>query len=280
MDKRAPKKDVLIVIVDYFKADKVITNVLRALEQKTSASVRVVIIDNSCCNSNFEKLRLLESYGVTLIKNSTNVGYSRACNQGANTFNSDFVFLVNPDIAWQQENTIERIIKEFEVAKDIGILGVKQVNEDGTIPQTVRRFPQLATLIARRTFLGKIRWFKNKVRYYEHQHFNYDESADVDWIQSSFVAIKTELWRKINGLDERFFIFMADPDVCFRIRKEGFRVRYLSDVFVGADGKRCSEGRNFSIFTNRVIRYHLTDALRYHFKYRGERVEHRYKADD
>ena len=73
---------------------------------------------------------------------------------------------------------------------------------------------------------------------------------------------------------------MADPDVCFRIRKEGFRVRYLSDVFVGADGKRCSEGRNFSIFTNKVIRYHLTDALRYHFKYKGERDKYLYKVDN
>ena len=155
-------KDILIVIVDYFKADKVITNVLGALEQKTSANVRIVVIDNSCCKSNFEKLRRLESYGVTLIKNSTNTGYSRACNQGARTFNSDFVFLVNPDIAWKQENTIERIIKEFGAAKDVGLLGVKQINEDGTIPQTVRRFPQLAALIARRTFLGRVRWFKSK----------------------------------------------------------------------------------------------------------------------
>lgn len=266
------RKNALLVIVDFFKADQVVKNVLGALKQRTNGRLDIVVIDNSCCDINFEKLKVLKLHGVKVIKNQSNIGYTKACNQGARLVESDFIFLINPDIVWYQDDTLEQIFNEFETDNHVGILGVKQINEDGSIPQIVRSFPNLLTLISRRTFLGKIKYFKKRVREYENFTFNYEVTSDVDWLQSSFIAIRSDLWNKLNGLDERFHIFMSDPDICFRAKKEGFKVRYYADVYVGADGRRCSEGRNFSIFTNKVLIHHLFDAIRYQLKHRKEKV--------
>lgn len=263
--KNHPK--VSIIIVDFFKAARVIDNVKSALEQCVSAEIDIVIIDNSCCEENFNKLKVVESVQVKLIKSEKNLGYVEACNQGVSYSRSDFIFLVNPDIVWLEKDTISNILNEFDKDTQIGIIGTKQKNDDGTVPNTVRRFPNLIAQVARRTFLQRIPWFKKQVENYEIGDFNYSKSEEVEWLQSSFMAIREEVWIKTKGLDKRFFLFMADPDICYQAWENGYKVKYIAEVCVGADGKRCSEGGFLSVFESQAIRFHVIDAVHYTAKY-------------
>lgn len=273
--------EVSIIIVDYFKAERVLKNIEGILSQHCDFDIEIIVVDNSCDKSNRQILeKLPKERQISLIYNKTNVGYISACNQAAKLCTGKYIILVNPDIIWESDNILSKLISKFSEEVDIGIIGTRQKNDDGTIPDTVRRFPDLIAQISRRTFLRKIPLLKNRVEHYEVNDFDYHISADVDWLQSSFMAIRQELWAAVGGLDPAYYLFMADPDICYKAWQNGYRVYYDSDIVVGADGKRCSAGGILSILTNKVVRYHLRDAINYQLKYlfkpanpRGTRVK-------
>ncbi len=257
-----------VVIVDYFKAQRVIENVDKVLSQQGDFDIEVIIIDNSVDEENQKVLSKYRDHdNVTLIFNPQNVGYTQASNQGACLCHGDYLFFVNPDIDWKSPTILSEIVAIYERDREIGIVGTRQLNDDGSVPDTVRRFPNLYSQIIRRTFLRHLPLLKNMAEYYEHVDFDYGTTADVDWLQSSFMAISREAWEKVQGFDSRYFIFMADPDICYKCWEVGYKVHYESDVVVGADGLRCSAGGFIDIFTNKVLRFHIRDAFAYYFKY-------------
>ena len=257
---------VSIVIVDYYKGMKVLENVKGALSQKGEFNLRVVVYDNSCDNGNYETYKSLSYYdNVEFIKSDKNIGYTAACNLVANSLDDEYIFLVNPDISWPNDNIIENILFRFLKDESIGIIGTKQINEDGSIPNTVRSFPTLLSQVSRRTFLSKI--FKKCVSDYEVSGFDYTKSSYVDWLQSSFVAIRRTVWGKVNGLDSRYFLFMSDPDICYKTWKSGYKVFYDSSITINADGKRCSDGGFFRFFKSKALRVHVLDSLKYYKNY-------------
>ncbi|PHS73131.1 MAG: glycosyl transferase family 2 [Cycloclasticus sp.] len=264
----AELETISIIIVDFFKAGRVVDNVKGALSQKGAFELEVIVIDNSCDKDNRNKLQnLVELSDVTVIFNDANVGYVEACNQGFDLGSGEYIFLVNPDIVWKSNDIISDIISTFNEAKDIGVIGVRQENDDGSTPEIVRRFPNIVAQISRRTFLRRLPWFESRTAEYEVVDFDYSISTDVDWVQSSFMCVKRNVWLDVNGLDSRFFLFMADPDICYQTWLKGYRVFYQADILVGADGKRCSAGGLGEFFTNQAIRYHLRDAIHYQLKY-------------
>lgn len=60
---------------------------------------------------------------------------------------------------------------------------------------------------------------------------------------------------------------MADPDICYKCWELGYKVHYASDIVVGADGIRCSAGGMKDVFSNRILRFHIRDAIVYHYQY-------------
>ena len=146
----------LIVIVDYFKAPRVVQNVESVLAQENCPDTKICIVDNSCDPENKKQLLQLERYqNVHLLFSESNIGYTRACNDAAALFDARYVVLVNPDIAWNDKSTLSELISQMDTKPDIGILGPRQINDDGTTPGTVRKFPNIIVQVARRTPLRR-----------------------------------------------------------------------------------------------------------------------------
>ena len=260
--------DAVIVIIDYLKGERVLRNVRELLAQETGKDIQICVIDNSCDRHNREILSLLEPHDrVHLDFNERNEGYIRACNAAAARFSARYVVLTNPDISWISNSALAGLIDLMDRNPDIGIAGPRQINEDGTTPDTVRSFPDLIAQVARRTVLRESALFRSKVERYELANFDYTKSQYVDWIQSSMLIIRGDLWEKTGGLDARFFLFMADPEICFQAWEMGYKVYYTAESVVGADGKRCSAGGVSQIFSNRALRHHIRDAVLYQLKH-------------
>jgi len=264
----AKKILISIVIVDFFKAERVVDNVERILTQQGFFDTEVIIIDNSVDAANQQLLSQYDDTdNVTLIFNQENNGYTRGCNQGADLCRGDYLFFVNPDIEWKSEATLADVIAVYQKDAGIGIVGTRQLNDDGSIPDTVRRFPNLLAQVVRRSSLRHWPLLKGVAEHYEYVDFDYYKPGNVDWIQSSFMAISRSVWEQIGGFDDRYFIFMADPDICYKCWELGYKVHYESDIVVGADGLRCSAGGFRDVLRNRVLRFHIRDACIYHFQY-------------
>jgi N-acetylglucosaminyl-diphospho-decaprenol L-rhamnosyltransferase len=261
-----------IIILDFLKSKRVVENVESIQKQLVDFPIEIIVVDNSRNEANAQKLRELEKFpNVKLIFNQKNLGYTRGTNRGASDATGEYLFIVNPDIIWSDPQTLQKMVDFLDTNSKAGIVGPKQVNDtDGQVAMTVRAFPKLFLQIARRTWLRRLPGIRKKVEFDEMQHLDYAKTQSVDWLQSSFVAIRRNLWEKFEGLDEGYFLFMSDPDICWKCWESGFEVIYYPEVTVHADGLRCSAGGFLSFFGKWTLRQHLRDAVKYYMKYRGK----------
>ena len=258
-----------ILILDYLKAQRVVENVKSILAQEVNFKFKIIVIDNSCQenNANILKQGLEEFKDVKVIINNSNVGYIKAHNQIKEDINGQYVVIVNPDIIWKEKNILLKMVDYLDNHKDVGILGPKQINDNGDIAMIVRAFPRFCLQVARRTFLRKVFVLKKLVEYDEMQHLDYSKIQDVDWLQSSCVIIRKELWDDIGGLCEDYFLFMSDVELCYQVWKRNKRVVYYPETQVCADGKRVSSGGFKKFFQSWILRQHVKDSLKYEFKH-------------
>lgn len=258
--------DISIIIVDFLKADQVVKNVDFLLRQKGEQKKEIIILDNSCDVENQKKLEVLqEKKEITLLFPSKNMGYSAGNNYAAKQATGKILLFLNPDITCSDENIFSSLVSVLEDEK-IGIVGVPQKNPDKSYEPVVRQFPSLGAQIARRTFLRKIPPFSSWVKKYEMLDFNFSQTQEVPWLQSSFFALRREVWEKLGGFDERYFLFMADTQMCLDVQRQGKKILFFSERGVLADGKRCSHGGFFDVFRRKVLRIHIIDAVLYWIK--------------
>jgi len=254
-----------ILVSNYSKAKRVVKNVKSIFRQNTDFDFKVFITDMSCDKNQADIMRngLQEFPDIEFIINKKNLGYSKGHNVIKGKEKGNYILVVNPDIIFEEKDTLQKMTDYMNSHPDIAILGPKQINDDGKIAMTVRAFPKLYIQILRRTFLRNLPILKNKIAYDEMSHLNYAKTQDVDWLQSSCVMIRRDFWDKVSGYDERFFLFMSDTQMCHKAWENGFRVVYYAQTSVRADGKRLSAGGIFDFFRKKVIRQHLIDAFKY-----------------
>jgi N-acetylglucosaminyl-diphospho-decaprenol L-rhamnosyltransferase len=254
-----------IIILDYKKSKRVCENVENLQKQIAGFPFEIIIVDNSCNLENAEKLKTLQKYeNVKVLINEKNVGYVQGNNQGAKMASGQYLLIVNPDIVCRDKGTLQKLIEYMDSHPDIGILGPKQINDnDGSVAMTVRAFPKFFLQIARRTWLRKLPILKKFVAYDEMQHLDYSKTQEVDWLQSSFWIVRKDLWDSFGGLDPAYYIFMSDPDMCFKSWEKGYKVIYYPQVTVYADGIRLSQGGFADYFKKWTLRQHVRDSLKY-----------------
>lgn len=259
-----------VVIVDFHKADSVVSSITQILNEDDGRNIEFVILDNSCSVSNWEILVAgLSSYrNVKLLNYHVNYGYAKGYNIAVEEASGEYLVIQNPDIEVESSASYQCLVARYQSPPSIGIVGVKQINPDGSVPSVVRSFPSLISQFAKRSaILLKFPYFRSKVLVYECDDFDYSREAYVPWLQSSFYFMSKETWRRLGGFDERFFVFMADVDMCMRAWLNGLSVIYCPSVTVKADGKRSSEGGIIEVFINRIMRIHVRDAIAYYLKY-------------
>lgn len=266
------KPKVSVLILDYMKGDRVVLNVESIQKQETSFPVEIVVVDNSNNPENAAKLKPLERYeNVKVVINDENKGYIGGYNQAVEYANGEYLLIVNPDIHWRDTDTITKLVAFMENNPKVGICGPKEIDEgEENVAMTVRAFPKIYRQVARRTFLRNLPIIKQIVAYDEMRHLDYDKTQAVDWLQSSFLIMSRELWDKLGGLNKDYFIFMADPDLCFRCWDAGYEVVYYPEAVVYADGLRVSAGGFKDFFKKWTMRQHLKDSIKYRLNYFGK----------
>ncbi|MCC7432090.1 glycosyltransferase [Candidatus Peregrinibacteria bacterium] len=258
-----------IVILDFLKSKRVCENVDSIKKQKVDFPYEIIIVDNSCNTQNAEKLNTLKHYEDLQIHiNKKNLGYIGGNNQGASFASGEYLLIVNPDIIWADRDCLEKLVKFMDKNPKVGICGPKQINDsDNSVAMTVRAFPNMFVQVARRTFLRYLPIIRKWVAYDEMRHLDYNKVQTVDWLQSSFWIIRKDFWDKLGGLDKDYFIFMSDPDLCFKCWREGYQVVYNPEITVHADGRRASEGGFLAFFNKWTLRQHVKDAFVYQLKH-------------
>lgn len=263
---------VTLLISNYSKASRVVENVEHLLRQETDFGYKIFVTDTSCREDQIEILKDgLEKYlNVELIINNENLGYAKGHNKIKGKEEGDYIFVINSDIIFKDNDVLQKAVDFMDVNSDVAIMGPQQINDTGEIAMSVRAFPKFYIQVARRTFLRNLPFLKEKVAYDEMKHLDYSKNQDVDWLQSSCVIIRRDFWEKVGGFNERYFLFMADTEMCLRAWEMRLRVVYYPEIKVYADGKRLSAGGFLGFFSNWFVRKHVIDSLKYKLRHFGK----------
>lgn len=197
-------------------------------------SGEIFVVDNGSIDGTAEEVR--ERFpGVKLIANGKNTGFAYACNQGLRQAKGDVCLLLNPDMR-VLPGALRFTVDELRKRKEIGVLGIRLVREDGTQVASVRRDPGFIDQFA---ILSKISLiFPSLTKRYLAEDMDYTRSQEVDQVRGSFFAFRRELLETVGYLDsENFFVWFEEVDFCKRVREKGYKVWYEATVracdFVG-----------------------------------------------
>jgi GT2 family glycosyltransferase len=223
--------DIAVIVVNW-NAREDLRACLRSLEAEPPSSVShsVWVVDNASTDGSADMVQA-EFPDVHLFANSENVGFSRANNQAIAQSDSRYVFLLNSD-ATIHPGALETLVRWADENPQTGIIGPKVLNPDGTLQFSCRRFPSLEAGFFRNTYLGRLFPNNKPSQDYLMSEFDHATTRTVDWVSGCAMLIRQETIAQIGSLDERFYMYCEDVDLCERAGRFGWNVAYLPDALV------------------------------------------------
>ncbi len=193
---------------------------------KSDLDYEITIIDNGSIDGVVEFVKR-EYPTIRLIKNSKNLGYTKAMNQGLKVSTGDYLVQLNPDVVINQ-GTFQTLKKWMDDHPEVGICIPKVLNQDGSFQKQCRRgFARPLEVFSYFLKLDRLFPKNKKLGNYVKTYLPEDEIAEVDAVSGSCMMIRKEVIEEIGYLDERYFAYQEDTDFCFRAKNAGWKVNYL-----------------------------------------------------
>lgn len=235
--------DLSIIIVNY-NVKEFLQNLLHSLQKAVqNISHEIIVVDNASDDGSIEFIREKFPY-VQLISNKSNLGFSKANNEGLKIAKGKYLLIINPDTI-VSEDTISKMIQFLNNHEDAGLAGCKILNPDGSLQLACRRsFPGPWTSFCKVTGLSTLFPKSKLFARYNLTYLDENETYEVDAISGSFMMMKKEVYEKVGGFDEQFFMYGEDLDLCYRIQQNGYKVYYYPGTqiihYKGESTKRSS----------------------------------------
>ncbi len=253
------KKKLSIVIISYNVKEYLRGCLASVLESESYKDIvsEVFVVDNNSNDFSVEMVKN-EFPGVNLISNQRNLGFAKACNQAIKKSMADYILLLNPDTVFPQKD-FKKTFFFMEKDQEVGILGCKMIDIQGNLLYSARTFPTLSTSISSsHSILNRLFPGNPLSKKYLLKDLDHSRSAEVDWVSGSCLLVKKEMLDKIGLLDENYFMYAEDVDLCYRAKKAGWKVVYFPEVtFVHYLGKSTSQQRLKMLFEHHRSIYYF-----------------------
>jgi len=253
--------DLSVIIVSW----KVRDLLKKCLESIRSAqgdlSLEIFVVDNDSQDSTVEMVKN-EFPNVKLIINDKNLGFAKANNLALRQSRGEYVLLLNPDTELNSE-ALGHSLEFMRHNSDCGILGAKMFYPDGSLQPSVRRFPTIWPIILMLLKLPKIFPHLKPVDKYLAADFDYNKEQEVDQVMGAFMLMPKAVLDKVGLLDERFFVWFEEVDLCRRVKSAGYKIIYSPDISVIHHGGK-SFGQQAVIKNQQLF---FTSALKYFLKH-------------
>lgn len=190
---------------------EMISNLLTDI-RKSKFTNYEIILTNNVPDSNFDR-DIFSDLPIRFIDNVRPQGFGANHNAAFNISNGEYFTILNPDIRIRQFD-LEFLASNF-VDESIGCCAPLILNDAGEREDSARVFPNIFSLFMRFIFKSK-----------SSPYFKATNPTLVDWVAGMFIMFPRKSFQKISGFDTRYFMYMEDVDICFRMQKVGYKVIY------------------------------------------------------
>ena len=192
-------------------------------------SWEAVVIDNASTDGSTAVVSLFAPH-ARLLQNVENVGFARGVNQGLAASTGAIVLIMNPDCRLT-ERAFSALGIELEKSPACAIVGPRILDPDGSEQGNARGDPDMFTgLFGRNTALRRVLPDLAVSRRNVVSDVAVESgraSLVVDWLSGACMLARRDVLLQVGGFDERYFLYWEDADLCRRLRRHGYHVRYV-----------------------------------------------------
>jgi len=249
-----------IILVNY-NGCEFLVECLDSIYRVINSDCEVIIIDNSSTDDSIEIVR--DRFpSVRLICSKVNLGFGKASNLAVDRVQCKYILFLNTDTILAEN--IPQILSDYlQQHQDIGVIGSRITFEDGSYQLSAGKLPNLAIELWDKIRYGlDRRWHQLFSGIYDRQ---YSKVQEVGWVTGACLMIRRDLFVRLGGFDESFFMYFEDKDICKRVRDTGFKVVYYPETSLIHLLGGSSQGIKKSINT-----YYRNSQLYYYQKHLGK----------
>ncbi len=205
-----------------------------------------------------------------------NVGFQALLQRCFEASSGEYVLILNGDII-VKDDAVTKLLEYIKNHPNVGMVGPKLLNFDGSPQTSTFRFYKPWTIIYRRTFLGKLPFAKKHLQWFQMEGIDHSKVLEADWLMGSALMVSKAVLDKVGLMDRRFFMYMEDVDWCRRFWENGYKVVYYPEAMMHHyHGKGSAKGGVMrSLMLNKYTWIHISSAVKYFWKYLGKENPHK-----
>jgi GT2 family glycosyltransferase len=183
---------------------------------------------------------------VKIICNSERNGYGYSHNKGIEASIGDYILIFNEDMILT-DNALDNYLDEIKKENNIGVLGCKLLNPDGTLQHSCFNFMSVKHEYFQALFPRNIVFPNSKFReiYY---YWDHNETKDVDVVMGCCMLIPRNIFKEVGSFDTRFFVYAEEVDLCKRIKDAGYRVVFTPNASIIHYGGQTSKTMSIKMY--------------------------------
>lgn len=242
----------LSIIILNWRSKDLLRDCIQSIKSETrNITFEVIVVDGASYDGAGEMLAQ-EHPDVRFFQLDENGGFAKGNNRAARHAQANTLLFLNPDTI-VLDHAIEKLFAAFSRDETIGIAGLKLLNSDKSIQTSaVQPFPNISNQVLDfDLFLNTFPTFPlwGNAALYQ------NNPAPVQVISGACLMIQKELFEKVGGFNEAYFMYAEDAHLCWDARRLGFKVMYLPVGEVIHHGGGSSSGKKVSSFASRTFRH-------------------------
>jgi GT2 family glycosyltransferase len=219
-----------IIIVSWNVKDDLLVCLRSLYENRPQADFETIVVDNASTDGTVDLLKK-QFADLILIANTENRGFAAANNQAIKIAKGRYLFLLNPDIITHPQS-LDNLIKVLDENPTAGACGPRIIDADGTTHPSVGYVPTFRSLLYGKTFFRSLGIFRSHYKKLTANDFDCDKQADVEQLSGAALMVRRSVIQQIGMMDENFFLYYEDADLCLRIREAGWKILYVPEAVV------------------------------------------------
>lgn len=217
-----------IIILSYNTKDltlaclrAVVSEYKKELEKK---ELEVIVVDNNSSDNSVESIKgyisgIKCSESIALILSKENLGFGKGNNLGVKSAKGKYILFLNSDTEVLDKGFLS-VVDFLDKNANVAILGGKLENSDGSVQKSCGKFYNLFNLLLMLLGFERLGFLKSSPK----------KIQKVDWISGACMMVRSDVFKRLDGFDEKLFMYVEDMEICFRAKELGFSTYFYPNL--------------------------------------------------